>query len=76
MPELGPKTDRSKPENDTDRQVDFALPMAFMMNRRSELFHRSYTILAGFGDPIFLQDPIWKAASMREGLTRMDTGAL
>lgn len=53
MTELGPKANGSKSWKDAEQQVDFALLMAFMMDRRAENFHGGYIILGGYADPIF-----------------------
>lgn len=50
MPELGLKADASKLWKDANQQVDSALAMVFMKDRRAYRFHCAYIILGGFAD--------------------------
>lgn len=50
------KQESRKRWKDAEQQIDSALPMVFMMDRRAELSCGGFTILCGFEDPILL---IW-----------------
>lgn len=73
---LGLKVEGSKLWKDTDQQVSSALLMAFMLERKAELFHGSFTIGGGLSDQMFSHEPIWKAAGMREGFPAVKSRAL
>lgn len=48
----------SKPGKENEQQVNSALSISLMMDRRAELLPAGYTISRGFADPIFLPELI------------------
>lgn len=71
-----PEADWLKPWKDAEQQVNSALPIVFVMEKRAENFHGGFKIMPIFGDPKFSSEPIWKASGMREGFSEMQTTAL
>lgn len=61
---------------DAKQQVDPALTMEFMMNRRAELLHGVHTILGKLVDPMFSPEVNLKGTNMREAFSGMKMNAL
>lgn len=56
---MGPKSDKSnRGMKMRNKRVDSALPMKFMMNRKTELFHSGCNILGGFANLTFPPESI------------------
>lgn len=75
MTELKPKAYGSQPWKNAEQQVDFGLPMSSVMDRRAALL-KGYSISGGFVDPMFLPEPIRKAANMREKILGLERSAI
>lgn len=76
MTDLERKVDGSKLSKDVERDGGFALPIAFIMVWRDDIFHGGYIILGGFVDLMCLPEPIEKGAGVTDGSPVMDTNAL